>query len=66
MRTCHQRDRMLLGPPTSDLTHACACTPCRTIEPYEDFPCSTVAFDYTGLYLGVGGADARVYGQKQV
>lgn len=37
----------------------------KTIEPYEDFPCSTVAFDYTGLYLGIGGADARIHSQKQ-
>lgn len=24
-----------------------------------------MAFDYSGLYLAVGGADARVYGVKQ-
>ena len=52
------------------IAYACVVDPLahvrRTIVPYEDFPCSTVAFDYTGLYLGVGGADARVYGQKQV
>jgi len=38
----------------------------RTLTPYEDAPCSAVAFDYSGQYLAVGGADARVYGQKQV
>lgn len=37
----------------------------KTLSPYEDAPCTSVAFDYTGLYLAVGGADARIYGQKQ-
>lgn len=37
----------------------------KTLTPYEDAPCTSVAFDYSGLYLAVGGADARIYGQKQ-
>ena len=37
---------------------------CRALSPYDDQPCTSVAFDYSGQYLAVGGADARVYGTK--
>jgi hypothetical protein len=41
--------------------------PCRTITPYEDgSACNAVAFDYSGQYLAVGGADVKIYGTKQV
>lgn len=35
------------------------------LTPYDTPSCSSVAFDHSGLYLAVGGADARVYGSKQ-
>jgi len=40
----------------------------RTLTPYEGAGaggCASVDFDRSGLYLTVGGADARVYGIKQ-
>lgn len=37
----------------------------KSLAPYEGAATSAVAFDTSGLYLGVGGADARVYGVKQ-
>lgn len=39
----------------------------RSLTPYEgtSAPATSVSFDSSGLYLGVGGADARVYGVKQ-
>lgn len=37
----------------------------KSFTPYEDSGCRSVAFDYSGQYLAVGGADARIYGQKQ-
>lgn len=35
------------------------------LTPYDDASCAKVAFDHSGLYLAVGGSDARVYGSKQ-
>ncbi|GBF98278.1 spliceosome nuclear pre-mRNA splicing factor [Raphidocelis subcapitata] len=38
----------------------------KTLSPYEGGgACTSVAFDHSGLYLSVGGPDARVYGAKQ-
>ncbi|KAL4431421.1 hypothetical protein ABPG75_006677 [Micractinium tetrahymenae] len=37
----------------------------KSLAPYEGAPTAAVAFDHSGLFLGVGGADARVYGVKQ-
>ncbi|GMH44311.1 hypothetical protein BSKO_12245 [Bryopsis sp. KO-2023] len=37
----------------------------RELTPYEDASISTVTFDHSGLYLAVGGEDARIYGVKQ-
>lgn len=37
----------------------------RMLTPYDDSSCSTVSFDQSGLYLAVGGSDARVYASKQ-
>ncbi|GAB4816363.1 hypothetical protein N2152v2_003409 [Parachlorella kessleri] len=37
----------------------------RSLSPYEGSPATSVAFDHSGLYLAVGGPDARVYGVKQ-
>mmetsp|Transcript_13631 Transcript_13631/g.29224 ORF Transcript_13631/g.29224 Transcript_13631/m.29224 type:complete len:512 (-) Transcript_13631:704-2239(-) len=37
----------------------------KTLEPYDGAACNTLAFDFSGMYLAVGGADARIYGQKQ-
>lgn len=37
----------------------------RTLTPFDDAPCNVVSFDNSGQYLGVGGADARVYNSKQ-
>ncbi|EFN51555.1 hypothetical protein CHLNCDRAFT_140025 [Chlorella variabilis] len=38
----------------------------KSLAPYEEgTPTAAVAFDHSGLYLGVGGADARIYGVKQ-
>ncbi|MEW5314056.1 MAG: hypothetical protein WDW38_005580 [Sanguina aurantia] len=37
----------------------------KTLEPYDDgSACLTVSFDYSGQFLAVGGADARVYSIK--
>lgn len=35
------------------------------LSPYDNQSCACVAFDHSGLYLAVGGSDARVYGSKQ-
>ncbi|KIY92929.1 hypothetical protein MNEG_15035 [Monoraphidium neglectum] len=35
------------------------------LTPYDTQSCACAAFDHSGLYLSVGGADARVYGSKQ-
>lgn len=37
----------------------------RELTPYDEPSISSVAFDHSGLYLGVGGEDARIYGVKQ-
>ncbi|KAI8476157.1 MAG: spliceosome component, nuclear pre-mRNA splicing factor [Monoraphidium minutum] len=37
----------------------------KMLSPYDGAPCTCVAFDHSGLYLAVGGPDARVYGSKQ-
>ncbi|KAG2434979.1 hypothetical protein HYH02_011978 [Chlamydomonas schloesseri] len=37
----------------------------KTIEPYTDGPCTSVAFDHSGQYLAVGGPTVKIYGQKQ-
>jgi pre-mRNA-processing factor 19 len=37
----------------------------KTLTPYDGAPTAAVKFDTSGLYLGVGGVDARVYGVKQ-
>lgn len=38
----------------------------KSLAPYDaGTPTAAVAFDHSGLYLGVGGSDARVYGVKQ-
>lgn len=35
------------------------------LTPFDNASCASVAFDHSGLYLAVGGSDARVYGSKQ-
>lgn len=37
----------------------------KMLTPYDNQSCSVVSFDRSGLYLSVGGSDARVYGSKQ-
>ncbi|KAG2485908.1 hypothetical protein HYH03_015352 [Edaphochlamys debaryana] len=37
----------------------------KTLEPFTDGPCASVAFDHSGQYLAVGGPTVRVFGQKQ-
>jgi WD40 repeat protein len=37
----------------------------KSLTPYDGQPTTSVTFDSSGLYLGVGGVDARVYGVKQ-
>lgn len=38
----------------------------KTLTPYDSAATSCCAFDYSGQWLAVGGADARVYAVKQV
>lgn len=42
----------------------CVALPRSALTPYEDTSCTSVAFDHSGLYLSVGGSDARIYGSK--
>ncbi|KXZ54344.1 hypothetical protein GPECTOR_5g426 [Gonium pectorale] len=37
----------------------------KTLEPFSDGTCASVAFDHSGQYLAVGGPAVKVYGQKQ-
>ncbi|GLI62339.1 hypothetical protein VaNZ11_004953 [Volvox africanus] len=37
----------------------------KTIEPFQDGPCASVAFDHSGQYLAVGGPVVKIFGQKQ-
>lgn len=37
----------------------------RSLTPYEGAAATAVTFDHSGLFLAVGGPDARVYGVKQ-
>ncbi|PNH07333.1 U-box domain-containing protein 72 [Tetrabaena socialis] len=37
----------------------------KTLEPFTDGPCASVAFDHSGQYLAVGGPAVKIYGQKQ-
>eukprot|EP00887_Chlorella_sp_A99_P008229 scaffold12.g8229.t1 len=37
----------------------------KSLAPYDSAPTTSVAFDFSGLFLAVGGADARAYGVKQ-
>lgn len=41
------------------------CGACRSLTPYEGAAATAVTFDHSGLFLAVGGPDARVYGVKQ-
>lgn len=39
----------------------------KTFTPYEEgVPCGAAEFDHSGLFLAIGGADARICGLKQV
>jgi hypothetical protein len=37
----------------------------QALAPYDSAPTSCVCYDYSGLYLAVGGPDVRVYSTKQ-